>query len=100
MMDVHKGFQVHLKKDVPSVYVLGCIWHSFSLCASYACAHLPSILESYLRDVCCYLSRSSKRHQQFEIFQDIVHISKHKILKLSHIRWLSRGEVIARVLEQ
>lgn len=61
MMGVHNGFQARLKEDVPSVYILGCVCHSFALCASHACIHLPSYLESFLKNVCCYFSRSSKR---------------------------------------
>lgn len=99
MMGVNNGFQVHLKKDVPSVFILGCVCHSFALCASYACIQLPSYLESFLRNICCYFSRSSKRQQEFGMFQDIVHSPKHKMQKLSQIRWLSLGQVISRVLE-
>ena len=36
------GFQALLKNDVPSVFILGCTCHSFALCASHACAQLPS----------------------------------------------------------
>ena len=45
MMGVHNGFQARLKEDVPSVYILGCVCHSFALCASHACIHFPFYLE-------------------------------------------------------
>lgn len=100
MLGRNSGFQAFLKRDVPSVFVLGCTCHSFALCASHASSHLPSFLEQFLRDVCCYFARSSKRQHQFKLIQDIVDSPKHKMLKLSQTRWLSRGQVIARILEQ
>ena len=100
MLGSKSGFQAYLKRDVPSVFVLGCICHSFALCASHACSTLPSFLEQFLRDICCYFSRSSKRTHQFQVFQDITKSPQHRMLKLSQTRWLSRGKVIARILEQ
>jgi hypothetical protein len=61
MMGVNSGFQAYLKKDVPSVFVIGCICHSFALCANHASNSLPSWLETFVKDVCSYFSRSSKR---------------------------------------
>lgn len=90
MMGSRSGFQARLKGDVPSVFILGCVCHSFALCASHACSHLPSSLEAFLKDICCYFSRSSKRQHQFKLIQEVVQSPKHKILKLSQTRWLSR----------
>ena len=100
MTGARSGFQAHLKGDVPSVFILGCVCHSFALCASHACAHLPPFLETFLKDICCYFSRSSKRQHQFTLIQEVVQSPKHKMIKLSQTRWLSRGHVISRVLEQ
>ena len=100
MLGTKSGFQAYLRNDVPSIFVLGCICHSFALCASHACTTLPSFLEQFLRDICCYFSRSSKRIHQFQVFQDITHSPQHRMLKLSQTRWLSRGKVISRILEQ
>ena len=100
MMGSNTGFQAHLKKDIPSIFVIGCVCHSFALGSSYACSQLPSYLEAFLKNVCCYFARSSKRQSSFKLIQDIVDSPKHKMLKLSQTRWLSRGEVIGRILEQ
>ena len=100
MMGSNTGFQAHLKKDLPSVFVLGCVCHSFALCVNYTCMHLPSFLETFLKNVCSYSAHSSKRQSAFRLIQDIVNSPKHKILKLSQTRWLSRGQVIERILEQ
>ena len=100
MLGTNKEVQALLKKDVPSVFVMGCVCHSLALCCSEACKHLPSWAESFIKDVCCYFARSSKRQHDFQMIQDVVHVPKHRILKLSQTRWLSRGAVIARILEQ
>ena len=42
------GFQAMLKEDVPSAFILGCVCHSFALCASHACSRLSSWLEILL----------------------------------------------------
>ena len=30
------GFKAHMLKDLPSLFLLGCICHSFALCANHA----------------------------------------------------------------
>ena len=42
-------------------------------------------------------SRSSKRHHNFKLIQNLVDAPKHKILKLCSTRWLSQGQVITRI---
>ncbi|KAK3888573.1 hypothetical protein Pcinc_007425 [Petrolisthes cinctipes] len=99
MLGARNGFQAFLKKDVPSVLVLGCVCHSFALCSSYASNKLPSWLESFIKDVCCYFARSSKRQHQFRLIQEVVDSPRHRMVKLSQTRWLSRGRVIS-IVEQ
>ena len=100
MLGANKGVQALLTKDVPSVFVMGCVCHSLALCCSEACKHLPAWLESFVKDVCCYFACSSKRQHDFQMIQDVVHVPKHRILKLSQTRWLSIGAVIDRIFEQ
>lgn len=100
MMGTEAGFQALLKKEIPSVFVLGCVCHSFALCANAASNRLPSWLEAFIKSVCFYFSRSSKRSHQFQLIQDVVQVEKHKVLKLCETRWLSRQAVIERILEQ
>ena len=61
MMGERSGFKKLLKDDIPSVFIMGCICHSMALCASHAVNVLPSYLETFLKDVSSYFSRSSKR---------------------------------------
>ena len=100
MMGRTSGFQALLKQDVPSLFVMGCICHSFALCASQAVKMLPNFMEEFLRELTSYFSHSSKRLNDFRLIQDAVQVSQYRILKLAATRWLSRESVIARILEQ
>ena len=100
MIGAQSGFQARLKKEIPSLFVLGCVCHSFALCANAATRRLPSWLEAFVKNVCFYFSRSSKRNVQFRLIQEVVQVHSHRVLKLSETRWLSREAVIERKLEQ
>lgn len=100
MLGKKGGFQKLLKDVVPDVFVLGCVCHSFALCASHAVSVLPAFLESLLKDLTSYFSRSSKRQNDFALIQDAVKIVQHQIPKLAQTRWLSRENVISVILEQ
>ena len=100
MMGSKSGFQKLLKDDNPSVFIMGCICHSFALCASHAVKVLPSYLETFLKNVTSYFARSSKRQRDFSLIQEAVNSSSNKIPKLSHTRWLSRENVISSVLDK
>lgn len=41
MMGQHNFVASRLLEDIPHLYVVKCICHSFELCASYACTKLP-----------------------------------------------------------
>ena len=71
-----------------------------ALCASHAVNILPSYLETFLKDVSSYFSRSSKRKRDFMAIQQVDRVVPHKMAKLSQTRWLSREKVISTVIEQ
>ena len=81
MMGSTGGFQAQLRKEIPHLFVLGCVCHSFALCANAASNRLPSWLEAFIKNVCFYFSRSSKRIDQFELFQHAVRAQKTQIIK-------------------
>jgi hypothetical protein len=100
MMGSHSGFQAKLRHIIPNVFVIGCVCHSFALCANAASKRLPSWLEAFVKNVCFHFSKSSKRNVQFQLIQDVVQSAKHRVLKLCETRWLSRQAVLERILEQ
>ena len=94
------GFQKWLKDDIPAVFVIGCICHSFALCSSYAVKVLPSYLESFLKELTSYFARSSKRQNDFKMIQTVVGAKENRIPKLAQTRWLSRENVTRVIIEQ
>ncbi|KAK9872731.1 hypothetical protein WA026_019512 [Henosepilachna vigintioctopunctata] len=62
--------------EIPHLFMMKCICHSFHLCASYACKTLPRGVEDFARDVYNYIQNSPKRLEQLPAlklyFQDAV----------------------------
>lgn len=100
MMGTHHSLMTLLKNDIPSLYIIKCICHSYHLCASYACQKLPRFVEDLTRDVYNYFSSSPKRISDFVEFQNYANVSIHKILHPAQTRWLSVHMVVTRILEQ
>ena len=100
MMGGNAGFQKLLKDVVPDVFVMGCSCHSLALCAGHAARCLPDWLETLIKDIASYLSRSPKRQETLSLLQKAVKAPCHSIPKVAMTHWLSRGAVIHRILEQ
>lgn len=71
MMGAHNSLASRLKSDIPDLFVMKCICHSFHLCASYACATLPRAVEQLARDVYNYFMSSPKRLSELKEFQSL-----------------------------
>lgn len=100
MLGARNSLSTLLKNDIPGLFVMKCICHSFALCASYACATLPKDVEDLARDVFSYFSCSPKRIGDLKEFQSFVNVKPHKLLHPSQTRWLSLHMVVSRLLEQ
>ena len=99
MMGVNNSLSTLLKQDIPNLFVMKCICHSFHLCASYACKKLPRWVEDLARDTHNYFL-SPKQSMALKEFQEFVNVKPHKILHPSQTRWLSLHSVVKRLLEQ
>ena len=100
MMGAHNSLASRLKSDIPDLFIMKCICHSFHLCASYACATLPRTVEQLARDVYNYFMSSPKQLSELKEFQEFVNVKPHKLLHPSQTRWLSLQAVVSRLLEQ
>lgn len=89
-----------LKKDVPHLFGITCVCHSFAIIASNACQELPRFIEDMARDIYNYLKCSTKRLGAFKVQQDVCMVKPHKILRPGQTRWLSLEAVVKRILEQ
>lgn len=100
MLGPHHSLSSLLKNDIPRLFIMKCICHSYALCASYACLKLPRGIEDLARDVYSYFSCSPKRQGTFQEFQEFVQAKPHKLLHPCQTRWLSLESVVSRLLEQ
>ncbi|XP_053699227.1 uncharacterized protein LOC128746206 [Sabethes cyaneus] len=89
-----------LKNDCPSLFVLKCVCHSFALCSSYACKHIPDYVEQLCRDIYNYLNCSPLRTSKFNEIQSLLDLTPLKMLHPSATRWLSLEGVVQRVLDR
>nr|XP_037290874.1 uncharacterized protein LOC119186301 [Rhipicephalus microplus] len=98
-MGAHHSIASMLQAQIPGIFILKCICHSFHLCASYACKTLPRGVEDLARDVYNYFL-SPKQTSAYQEVQRLAEVKPHKLLHPSQTRWLSLQVVITRLLEQ
>lgn len=100
MLGSKHSLATFLKRDIPTLFIMKCICHSFHLCASYSSQKLPRFVEDVTRDIYNYFNSSPKRIAEYAEFQAFFGIKIHKILHPSQTRWLSVHSVVCRILEQ
>lgn len=89
-----------LKEEIPNLFTLNCICHSFALCASYACNKLPEGVEQFVREIYKFFQYSNKKYEAYKEFQNFCNLKPHKLLRPAQTRWLSLITVVKRILEQ
>ena len=99
---VHHSVSSLLKEKNPSLIVFKCICHSLHLAASKAMECLPRHLEFMVRETCSWFTCSTKRQEDYRaLYAAMCDGEKpNKIGKLSETRWLSRQEVLKKILSQ
>lgn len=101
MMGSVNGVQTKLKAIIPHLFTNGCICHILNLVSLAASKYAISYeIEKFMRDINHHFCNSSSRREEFIKFQEYFGTDVHIILKYSCTRWLSRQEVIERILEQ
>ncbi|XP_065361974.1 zinc finger MYM-type protein 6-like [Calliphora vicina] len=101
MMGSQNGVQIKFKNLVPQLFSNGCICHILNL-ASVAAAKLgiPNEIDKFIRDINYYFCNSASRRVDFVKFQEYFGADIHIIFKYATTRWLSRQEVVDRIVEQ
>ena len=100
MVGANESVMAKLKIDIPHIFLMKCICHSFALCSSNACAKLPKLVEDCVRNVYNYIANSPKRIETLKEFQNFTQTKIHTILHPSQTRWLSLEAVVCRITEQ
>lgn len=99
MMGAHHSVASMLQSDIPGIFVMKCVCHSFHLCASHVCRTLPRGIEDMARDLFNYFL-SPKQTLAYKEFQRLADVKSHKLLHPSQTRWLSLHVAVTRLLEQ
>ncbi|CAN7975462.1 unnamed protein product, partial [Ixodes persulcatus] len=106
MMGAHYSVASLLQADIPGIFIMKCVCHSFHLCALYACKTLARGVEDLARDVYNYFL-SLKQTAGYKEFQALADVKPHKLLQPRgwppgghQTRWLSLQVVVKRLLEQ
>lgn len=94
------GVRKLLQKDIPNLYVIGCISHSLHLCSSAAARKLPANIENLARNIYLFFAHSTKRQLEFKELQELFSTKTHKIVKTSTTRCLALEQVVNRIIEQ
>ncbi|GBP15877.1 Zinc finger protein 862 [Eumeta japonica] len=97
MFGSHHSLSTLFANEIPHLFMMKCICHSFHLCASYACKTLPRGVEDFARDVYNYIQNSPKRLGDYQQFQSFLDIKPHKLLHPAQTRWLSLLPVVKRL---
>ncbi|KAL3213093.1 hypothetical protein MRX96_035666 [Rhipicephalus microplus] len=77
MMGAHHSVASMLQAQIPGIFILKCICHSFHLCASYACKTLPRGVEDLARDVYNYFLSP----KQTSAYQEVQRLAERDYLK-------------------
>ncbi|XP_043201152.1 uncharacterized protein LOC122370000 [Amphibalanus amphitrite] len=102
MVGRHHSVSSMLKEKVPHLVVVRCICHSLHLAASYASAVLPRHLDYMVRETYSWFSCSAKRQREYARLYSAMNDGSRnpKISKIASTRWLSRGNAVAKIIEQ
>lgn len=87
------------QQQIPTLFSMKCICHSFNLVASHACESLPDKVEKGMRNIYNYVHDSPKRTFELTAFQELWNLKPNKLVHPSTTRWISIIECVKRVLK-
>ena len=101
MIGHENGFVSFLKKNIPNLITVHCVAHRESLAAADASKKLPELLyvEKIANKVYSWVQNSPKRSNELNDLLKVMQIDVLDVLQIHSVRWLSRGEVIIRLVK-
>lgn len=109
MTGEHNSIWSRIKEESPNCILNKCVCHSLALCVKKAFETLPANLEYLLTEIPGWFSNSTLRcHDYKKLFEHLYNKEDKEddkktphtpFMKLSGTRWLVRGHVIKRILE-
>lgn len=106
MVGEHNSVWSRIKKESPNCVLNKCVCHSLALCVQKAFEVLPSNLGYLLVEIPGWFSHSTLRRKNYiKLFEALREEENEKsklnlpFMKASSTRWLVRGRIIKRLLE-
>ena len=101
MRGIHEGLAAKLLRDVPHLLCIHCVAHREALAITDASNYFPefSYIDKLANKIYSWLGKSAKRHGEFKSLLDLFQIDRLQVLQIHQIRWLSRGQVMSRLVK-
>jgi hypothetical protein len=101
MRGIHEGLSTKLRRDAPHLLDIHCIAHREALTTNDASSHFLELqyIDKFANKVYSWLGKSTKRHGELKELMESFQITKLEVLQIHHIRWLSRGKVMERLVK-
>ncbi|CAI7909871.1 unnamed protein product [Closterium sp. NIES-53] len=98
MMGSRSGLVARLRLRIPHLISCHCIAHREALAAKDAADSMPvfGMIDSTIRAIAEHLGRSGPWHQRFMDLQEVFSQTFLELQGIHNVRWLSRGDAIAR----
>ncbi|CAI7798546.1 unnamed protein product [Closterium sp. NIES-53] len=98
MMGSRSGLVARLRLRIPHLVSCHCIAHREALAAKDAADSMPvfGMIDSTIRAIAEHLGRSGPWHQRFMDLQEVFSQTFLELQGIHNVRWLSRGDAIAR----
>ena len=96
-----EGLATKLRRHAPHLIDIHCIAHREALAANDASSYFPELqdIDKFANKVYSWLGKFAKRHGELKELMDSFQITRLEVLQIHHIRWLSRGKVMERLVK-
>lgn len=98
MMGKNSGFGALIKKDVPNLVVNHCYLHRHALACKTLPTQLKEVMDTAVQAV-NFIRARALNHRLFKILCQEMGSDHEVLLFHTEVRWLSRGQVLTRVVE-
>ncbi|MCO5581667.1 hypothetical protein L7F22_035556 [Adiantum nelumboides] len=101
MIGCKSGLIARLKAEIPHLLSVHCLAHRENLAASQALSSFPELvyLDKLCRSIYAWLHASGKRMDDFRLVEGALNLPKLAMLRIHSVRWLSRGQVMERMVK-
>jgi len=101
MRGIREGLSTKLRRHAPHLVDIHCIAHREALAANDASSYFEELqaIDKFANKIYSWLGKSTKRHGELKELMESFQITRLEVLQIHHIRWLSRGKVMERLVK-